>query len=227
MGIGRVAMRIEQAAIAGLLLVLLLVSRSSASELAGKVVGVVDGDTIDVLVDRRPVRIRLAEIDTPERGQPWGSRAKQGLSELVFGKDVRAVVVDTDFYGRLVGRVYVEGLYVNAELLRAGHAWVYRKYSRDPSLLVLERQAKEAKRGLWRLPEAERTPPWEWRAASRSGSLPRAARRNRDEAEEPDRREENVEPPPVIPKWQTPSGALYFGDRPPTGSRKVGEYRPE
>src|SRR3954453_8529377 len=56
---------------------------------------------------------------------------------------------------------------VNAELVRQGAAWVYRKYSRDPLLLLLEQEARSARRGLWALPETERLPPWEWRAAAR------------------------------------------------------------
>lgn len=80
----------------------------------------------------------------------------------------------TDRYGRTVGRVYVEGRDVNAALVTAGAAWVYRQYSRDPRLLALEAEAKTASRGLWGLPEAQRTPPWEWRRAQRSGGAPAA-----------------------------------------------------
>ena len=114
-------------------------------------------------------KVRLAEIDTPESGQPYVSRAKQALSDLAYGKSVRVVIQDTDRYGRTVGRVYAGAIDVNAELVRQGAAWVYRKYNRDPSLLRLEQEAREARRGLWALPDAERTPPWEWRAAKGSG----------------------------------------------------------
>lgn len=92
-------------------------SDGRVGEHAGRVVGVSDGDTITVLVDRREVRVRLAEIDTPEHGQPYGTRAKQVLAELVFGKQVRVAEVDRDRYGRVVGRVYVDGLDVNAEMV--------------------------------------------------------------------------------------------------------------
>ena len=70
-----------------------------------------------------------------------------------------------------VGRVYVGGVDVNAEMVKQGAAWVYRKYAKDPSLYRLEEQAKTAKRGLWGLPEAERCPPWDWR----KGACPTAA----------------------------------------------------
>ncbi|SCZ64711.1 thermonuclease family protein [Thiohalomonas denitrificans] len=112
-------------------------------------------------------KIRLGEIDTPERGQQWGKRAKQALSTLAFGKTARVEQQDVDRYGRIVGRVYVDGLDVNAEMVRQGHAWVYRRYVRDRSLLDLEKRAKEAERGLWGLSEAKQVKPWEWRRGKR------------------------------------------------------------
>ncbi|WP_424139975.1 thermonuclease family protein [Roseomonas chloroacetimidivorans] len=143
-----------------------------AAELTGRVVGLADGDTLTLLTpERSQVRIRLGEIDTPESRQPYGSRARQALSELAFGKEVRVVVQDTDRYGRTVGRVYAGPVDVNAEMVRQGAAWVYRQYSRDASLLRIEAEAKAARRGLWALPEAERTPPWEWRAVERGHTL--------------------------------------------------------
>jgi hypothetical protein len=74
----------------------------------GRVVGVSDGDTLTLLTaEKQPIKIRLAEIDTPESKQPYGQRAKQALSELAFGKPVRVVVQDSDRYGRTVGRAFV------------------------------------------------------------------------------------------------------------------------
>ena len=138
-----------------------------AAEYTGKVVGISDGDTLTLLVPDgasfKQVKVRLGEIDTPERKQPYGTRAQQILSELAFNQQARVVVQDTDRYGRTVGRVYVGGTDVNAELVKQGAAWVYRQYLKDQSLLALEAEAKAAKRGLWGLPEAERCPPWDWR----------------------------------------------------------------
>ena len=146
----------------------LLAQAAAAEELRGRVVGVTDGDTLTLLTERREeVRIRLAAIDTPESGQPYGSRARQILSDLTFGKPVRVEVQDTDRYGRTVGRVFADGLDVNAEMVRRGAAWVYRRYSDDPVLLRFEQAARAERLGLWGFPEAERTPPWEWRAAAR------------------------------------------------------------
>jgi endonuclease YncB( thermonuclease family) len=155
----------------GILFLLLLVGTPAAAEtLSGRVVGITDGDTLTLLtVDRVQVKVRLAEIDAPEAHQPYGQRAKQALATLAFGREVGVSVVDRDRYGRQVGRVHVGGVDVNAELVRLGAAWVYRRYSRDPDLLVLEEEARSERRGLWGLPETDRQPPWEWRASRRGG----------------------------------------------------------
>ncbi len=155
--------------LACLALLLSLSHTAVARELHGRVVGIGDGDTLTLLTGtREEVRVRLAGIDTPERGQPFGDRARRALSDLAFGRQVRVVVADTDRYGRTVGRVFAGGLDVNADLVRSGAAWVFRRYSDDPELLRLEAEARAARRGLWGLPEAQRIPPWEWRAVARS-----------------------------------------------------------
>lgn len=149
-------------------LVLLAACAASAETLRGKVVGIADGDTLTLLtIDRVQVKVRLAEIDAPEARQPYGQHAKQPLATLAFGNDADVTVTDHDRYGRTVGRVYVGRVDVNAEMVRSGAAWVYRRYSRDPALLELEGDAQRARRGLWALPEAEQVPPWEWRAKVR------------------------------------------------------------
>jgi endonuclease YncB( thermonuclease family) len=153
-----------------LLLLFAFAPAAFAATYTGKVIGISDGDTIKILVDRTQRKIRLAEIDTPEKGQPYGKKAKQALSRLVFGKTVTVEKKDIDRYGRIVGRVYVDGVDVNAEMVRGGHAWVYRKYATDQTFYAMEGDAKRNRRGLWALPEAQRVPPWEWRHGSRSAS---------------------------------------------------------
>ena len=135
--------------------------------LEGRVVAVFDGDTLEMLVDGAPRRIRIAGIDTPERGQPWAERAKQALSNRVFGKPVKVNEVAEDRYGRTVGEVYADDVCVGCELVREGYAWVYRGFTDDRVLFDLEAQARAAGRGLWSLPESERTPPWKWRESRR------------------------------------------------------------
>jgi endonuclease YncB( thermonuclease family) len=162
------------------LLLLLLPALTLANVISGRVVGVSDGDTVTLLTpDKRQLKLRLAEIDTPERRQPYGSRARQALADKVFGKQARVEVQTIDRYGRSVGRLYLDGRDINAEMVAEGHAWAYRRYSNDPKLLTLETRAREAGRGLWGLPEFERIPPWEWRQAQRrqAASAPRSTDR--------------------------------------------------
>lgn len=127
-----------------------------------------DGDSLIVSDGERQRDLRLAEIDAPERGQAWGKRATQALAGLVEGKRLRVEFVELDRYGREVSRVFVGEACVACELVRGGHAWAYRKYSRDPRLLALEADAREARRGLWAQPAHTFVPPWEWRRGARS-----------------------------------------------------------
>ena len=140
---------------------------AGAETLTGKVVSVADGDTITILVDRDQVKVRLAEIDAPEHGQPWGKRAKQALIEKIAGHVVQVETKFNDRSGRRVGHVVYSGRDINRELVREGHAWVYRQWLRDETLLDDEAHARAERAGLWHLPEAERVPPWEWRASHR------------------------------------------------------------
>ena len=115
-------------------------------------------------------RLRLTEIDTPERAQPWGTRARQALADKVFGRQVRVLPAGEDRYGRLLGRIYVGERDINREMVREGHAWAYRQYLSDRSLLEDEHYAREAGIGLWSLPQSQDIPPWEWRRNGRQTS---------------------------------------------------------
>ena len=134
----------------------------------GKVVKITDGDTLTLLLIKTQYKIRLAQIDTPEKRQPYGNKAKQALSDMVFGKHIKAKIETVDRYGRYVADIYIDGKHVNAELIRAGAAWVYRKYVKDKRLFEIEQTARKDKVGLWGLPESDRMPPWEWRKANRN-----------------------------------------------------------
>jgi micrococcal nuclease len=130
----------------------------------GKVVKVADGDTITVLEDRAQHRIRLYGIDAPERRQDFSDRAKQFVSGLVFGKQVRVVKLDIDRYCRIVGIVDVGEVCLNEKRVKNGLAWVYRRYCVTPicaGWLELEAQARAGKMGLWSYPDP--MPPWEYR----------------------------------------------------------------
>lgn len=148
---------------------LLLFFSSYSQEYKGKVVGVSDGDTFTLLTaDKKQIKVRLSEIDTPEKAQPFGSRARQALSDLIFSKDVLVVQDDVDRYGRIVGQVYVDCIHVNRHLVKEGLAWAYRQYLKDKTLLQVEQAAREVKIGLWSLPSTEQVPPWEWRRGART-----------------------------------------------------------
>lgn len=152
-----------------LLLVCLLALPVQAAELVGRVVGVTDGDTLRLLVDRREIVIRLDQIDAPEKAQPFGERSRQSLAELTHRREARVVEHGHDRYGRTLGTVYVDGADVNAEQVRRGMAWAFLRYLRDPQLVTIEQEARAARRGLWS--DAEPVPPWEWRNAVRNQRL--------------------------------------------------------
>ena len=110
-------------------LTLLISLTASADAITGRVVKVADGDTITILTQQKnQVKIRLNGIDTPERKQPYSNKAQQFTSSLVAGKDASVEIYDTDRYGRMVGVVYADSTNVNQEIVRAGFAWLYRKY---------------------------------------------------------------------------------------------------
>ena len=132
-------------------------------DLEGKVVSIYDGDTFTLLTaDKQQHKIRLHGIDCPERSQDFGAVARQKLSEIIFGQEVRVVQTDVDRYQRIVGIVYNEaGLCANEELLRSGLAWHYKEYDDNKEWADLEEKARAERRGLWSQPNP--TPPSQFR----------------------------------------------------------------
>lgn len=134
------------------------------------VIGISDGDTLTVLnEDKQQVKIRLAEIDAPENGQPFGTKSKQSLSDLCFGKQAKVTPRAKDQSGRTVARVSCDGVDANSEQVSRGMAWVYRKYAKDHNLFIFEHEAKRQKRGLWA--DKSPTPPWQWRKSARYAAI--------------------------------------------------------
>lgn len=132
----------------------------------GMVVRVKDGDSLLIKrLNRDHINeIRMAGIDAPEYGQPWGNEATDAMRKLVLGKRVTVEVTDKDRYDRLVAKVWQDGLYINAEMTRAGHAWAFDRYMKDAEIRAGQNAARKAKRGLWALPPEDRLPPPTWRA---------------------------------------------------------------
>lgn len=134
---------------------------ANAETFSARVIRVSDGDTITVLRDQNPIKIRLAEIDCPEKSQAFGQSARAHTADLVFGKTVLVSTLSKDRYGRFVANVSLAGKNLSEELVSSGYAWCYRKYSKNSELLQEESDAKSARRGLWAEPQP--TPPWEYR----------------------------------------------------------------
>ena len=154
---------------AALGLTLLLAASPAPADVQGRVVSVHDGDTLTVLIEHRPVRVRLIDIDAPELRQPFGTRSRQSLSGLCFGKVASLDVRGHDRYNRTLARVTCGGADANAEQVRRGFAWTFARYARtDSPLFTIEREARAAQRGLWRDPAP--LAPWEWRNRVRQSS---------------------------------------------------------
>lgn len=150
--------------VATLLVSITLITSSALADtrFQGKAVRVLDGDTIEVLSEgNRNVRVRLANIDAPEKSQAYGQRSKENLLGLVAGKSVVIVDLGGDQYGRRIGRVLVDGQEANVEQVRAGLAWVYSRYNHDGQLPTLESTARSQRIGLWSDPNP--LAPWEFR----------------------------------------------------------------
>ena len=133
-----------------------------AEEFTGTVVGVSDGDTITVLRDGVPRKIRLSGIDCPEKAQAFGQQAKQFTAERSFSKQVKVIASGHDRYRRTIGEVILpDGQNLNDLLLANGFAWWYQRYSHDEQRHELEDNARRHKLGLWH--DAQPDAPWDYR----------------------------------------------------------------
>jgi len=156
------------------LLVLLLMSYSLApiaqtryTQREGRVVKIVDGDTYDLLTsDNQLLRIRMNGIDAPEKGQPFGQKAKEYLGQLCFKQKIRIHWYNKDRNGRYIADSYLQdGRSLSLEMIRAGYAWHFKKYSSDKVLSDAEIRARQNKAGLWADPHPQA--PWDKRAKRR------------------------------------------------------------
>ena len=156
------------------LLLILLSPLAQAETLLGRVIAIADGDTLTILdAANQSHKIRLAGIDSPEKKQDFGQRAKANLSSLAFGKSASADCRKRDRYQRQICVVSVAGKDVGLAQIRAGLAWWYKQYAREQTAqerLAYE-QAEVAVRarrlGLWA--DKEPVPPWDWRHRKRRG----------------------------------------------------------
>ena len=150
-----------------ILLCLASPSLATADTLRGRVVRVLDGDTVEALVGRTPHRVRLAGIDAPEKSQPFGATAKQRMAALSGGQTVTVDWTSRDRNGRLVGKLIRDGQDLGLVMVNSGLAWWYRKYAGEQSAAdqliyaAAEQSARSGKRGLWSTPDP--MAPWDYR----------------------------------------------------------------
>jgi len=156
-------------------LLLFVCGAVSAADFTGKVIAVPDGDTLLVLQNGKPVKVRLAEVDAPEKAQPYGIASQKSLVELAMGKLVKVVARAVDDYGRLVATVYAGALNVNHEQVRRGMAWEYSRFRNNRELIALQRDAQQARRGLWAAEGALEPSQWRKQHPYLAHSAPLAA----------------------------------------------------
>ena len=150
------------------LLIFSICTASASKILQGKVVSVADGDTITVLdAEKTQHKIRLQGIDAPEKAQAFGAKSKQALYEMVHGKTVQVSFEKSDKYGRILGKVLLDGQDICHQQIKAGLAWHYKKYQNQQPLVdrdaysASETAAKSEKLGLWSDPRP--VAPWDFR----------------------------------------------------------------
>lgn len=148
-----------------MLLIMLLGSRiatAHAEQFTGKVIVVLDGDTVMLARSSGPpVKVHLAGIDAPEKTQPGGMASKKSLAELVLRKQVSVDTRAVDNYGRLIAHLTMDGKSINEEQVRRGMAWEYSHYHGNKAYIELQSDAQQARRGLW--VQTSPLPPWQWR----------------------------------------------------------------
>lgn len=143
------------------------IAETDQEVLTGVVVAIADGDTLTVLdATKTQHKIRLEGIDTPEKGQAFGTRAREALGEKVHEQAVRVEWKERDRYGRTLGHVYLDKRWLNQEMIEEGWGWHYKQYNRDGRLADAEVRARSAKRGLWA--DADPVAPWEFRRRQRT-----------------------------------------------------------
>lgn len=138
-----------------------------ASLLLCAVVGISDGDTLTVRCEAQAqtLRVRLAQVDAPEKRQSFGERSRQALAALCFQQQAEIRPQDQDRYGRTVAHVRCAGEDAAEHQVRAGLAWAYTRYRPTAKFVQLQQQARAERRGLWA--DQEPMPPWEWRSQPR------------------------------------------------------------
>lgn len=138
----------------------LALSGAAHAQLTGVVVGVPDGDTLAVRIDRQVLTLDLRSVDAPEIGQPYGAEARDSLSALCADRTVKLDELGIDTGRRIIGEAECDGVDASEEQLRRGLAWAAKRKRRDTELEELQAKARAEQRGLWS--QAKPVPPWEF-----------------------------------------------------------------
>ena len=131
-----------------------------------KVKWVVDGDTVHAIKEGEVYKIRLTEIDAPERDQPFGTESGELLKKLLIDGYFAADFSGKDKYGRYLGRIYDNDKDINREMVEQGMAWVYDYYVTDKTFYTNQTSARDNKKGIWS--DENPIPPWSWRSNKRN-----------------------------------------------------------
>ncbi len=127
---------------------------------------VYDGNTFEISRDGQVHRILLSQIGAPARGQSFSKEARYALKQMVYGKKIHVIIEREDRMGRFIAHATVDKMDINAEMVKQGFAWVYRKYTEDKNLIALEDAARKSKIGLWS--EEKPVAPWDYRRQQRT-----------------------------------------------------------
>ncbi len=140
-----------------------IIAQDHKKQFSGRIVKIVDGDTFDILTQENKVlRIRMNGIDAPEKSQPFGQKSKDYLGRLCFKQTIKIIWYRLDRNKRYIADGYLpDGRSLSLEMVRAGYAWHFKKYSSDPALAKAETEARQQKFGLWLDPNPEA--PWDKR----------------------------------------------------------------
>lgn len=136
-----------------------------------------DGDTVVLRKGGEVTRIRLAEIDAPERDQPFGRESRRMLTELLATGPIAVDPRGGDQFGRTLAVLYVGYTNVNEAMVARGGAWWFERYApRNVTLAELQAGARSRRLGLWGSDEPP-VPPWEWRSERNRGNAAESDRR--------------------------------------------------
>ncbi len=140
-------------------------SYAGATNLTPQITYFYDGDTVKIKDAFSEYKLRLTDIDAPERNQIYGKTSRRALIQFCENADVKVFVMGVDRYQRKLGKLICNDQDASIYMLKNGHAWFNRHYSMDYMLDVIEQASRRDQLGLWQ--RKNPTPPWQWRQKNR------------------------------------------------------------